>query len=126
MALGKTSSEDLLLFDFWKMMGRIGLAMYLFDGTAIVINVWAEAGPRKAKYPGILMKAIIFDLCLFIAFAIICYSVYREETTPIFTMSLVPVNAMVIFIFVCVCINALTSYPVQILAAFSIIEKFIL
>ena len=41
-------------------------------------------------------------------------------------MSLVPVNSMVIFIFVCVCINALTSYPVQILAAFSIIEKFIL
>lgn len=31
--------EDLKVFDFWKMMGRIGLAMYLFDGTAIVINV---------------------------------------------------------------------------------------
>lgn len=33
---------------------------------------------------------------------------------------------MVIFIFVCVCINALTSYPVQILAAFAIIEKFVM
>ena len=39
-------------------------------------------------------------------------------------MSLVPIDSMVTFIFVCVCINALTSYPVQILAAFAIIEKF--
>ena len=72
------------------------------------------------------MRAITFDLTLFVCFAVICYSVYREETQPIFTMSLVPINSMVIFIFVCVCINALTSYPVQILAAFAIIEKFIL
>lgn len=107
-------------------MGRIGLAMYLFDGTAIVINVRSEAGRNKEKYPAILMKAITFDLTLFIGFAIICYSVYREDTLPIFTMSLVPINSMVIFIFACICINALTSYPVQILAAFAIIEKFTL
>jgi len=112
MTLGKTSSEQLVIFDFWRTLGRIGLAMYLFDGTAIVINVWAEAGPLKQRYPSILMKAITFDLCLFVTFAVICYSVYREDTTPIFTMSLLPINAMVIFIFVCVCINALTSYPV--------------
>ena len=80
MALGNTSSGDIRIFDGWKMMGRIGLAMYLFDGTAIVINVCAEAGSKKAKYPMILMKAILFDLILFIAFAVICYSVYREDT----------------------------------------------
>ena len=39
-------------------------------------------------------------------------------------MSLVPIDSMVIFIFVCVCNNALTSYPIQILAAISIIERF--
>lgn len=100
--------------------------MYLFDGTAIIINVRAEAGLNKQRYPRILLKAIIFDLVLFICFSVICYSVYREHTQPIFTMSLVPINAMVIFIFVCVCINALTSYPIQILAAFAIIEKFII
>ena len=108
-------------------MGRIGLAMYLFDGTAIIINVQAEAGELRAKYPKILMKAVLFDLTLFICFATICYSVYGETAiTPIFTMSLLPIDSMVIFIFICVCINALTSYPVQILAAFSIIERFII
>ena len=80
MTSGVTSSEPLNYFDFWKMLGRIGLAMYLFDGTAIVINVAAEAGTRKARYPYILMKAIAFDLVLFVCFATICYSVYREET----------------------------------------------
>ena len=59
------------------------------------------------------MKAIFFDLILFLSFAIICYSTYRDEIIqPIFTMSLVPIDSMVIFIYVCVCINALTSYPV--------------
>lgn len=80
MALGTTSNEPLNYFDFWTMMGRIGLAMYLFDGTAIIVNVQAEAGNKRAKYPSILMKAVIFDLCLFICFAVITYSVYREHT----------------------------------------------
>jgi hypothetical protein len=75
--------------------------------------VSAAAGPvLRKKYPMILMKAIAFDLGLFVIFASICYYVYREDSLPIFTMSLVPINKVVIFIFVCVCINALTSYPV--------------
>jgi amino acid permease len=107
------------------MLGRIGLAMYIFDGTAIVINVQAEAGEKKARYPSILMKAVAFDLTLFMVFAVICYSTYRDQVIqPIFTMSLVPIDSVVIFIYFCVCINALTSYPIQILAAFSIIESF--
>lgn len=80
MEEGYTSSEPIKMFDFWKMLGRIGLAMYLFDGTAIIINVSSEAGPKKIKYRSILKKAIAFDLVLFICFAVICYSVYREET----------------------------------------------
>ena len=32
-------------------------------------------------------------------------------------------NGLVVFILCCVCINALTSYPVQMLAAFKIIEN---
>ena len=98
--------------------------MYIFDGNAIVVNIRAEANEKKSYYPKILIKAIIFSLVLFICFATVCYSVYRENTQPIFTMSLVPINSMVVFILICICINALTSYPIQILAAFSIIERF--
>ena len=35
-----------------------------------------------------------------------------------------PLDTLFVFILSCVCINALTSYPVQILAAFNIIENF--
>ena len=31
---------------------------------------------------------------------------------------------MVAFIILCICVNALTSYPIQILAAFTILERF--
>lgn len=98
--------------------------MYLFDGNAVVINVRAESGNKYQMYPKILKRAIIFDITLFILFSSMCYSVFREQTQPIFTMSLRPINGIVVFIFICVCINALTSFPMQILSAFAIIEKF--
>ena len=126
IAIGGVTSHhsELKLFDFYSIMGRIGLAMYIFDGNAIVVNIRAEANEKKKYYPRILIKAIVFSLVLFVCFATICYSVYREDTHPIFTMSLTPINSMVAFIILCICVNALTSYPIQILAAFSIIERF--
>jgi uncharacterized protein with PQ loop repeat len=60
------------------MVGRIGLAMYIFDGTAIVLNIRSEAREKKARYPTILKKAIVFTLSLFVVFSSICYFVYRE------------------------------------------------
>jgi amino acid permease len=98
--------------------------MYIFDGNAIVVNIRAEAREKKVKYPMILTRAIIFTLSLFIVFSTICYYVYREDSQPIFTMSLQPMNSLIMFSLCCVCINAMTSYPVQMLAAFNILEKF--
>jgi len=54
--------------------------MYIFDGNAIVVNIRAEANEKKAYYPRILVKAIVFSLSLFTCFATICYLVYREDT----------------------------------------------
>lgn len=126
MAVGSLTSHnyELKYFDMGAILGRIGLAMYIFDGNAIVVNIYAESNEKKVYYPRILVKAIVFSLVLFTCFATICYLVYREDTQPIFTMSLVPMNTMVVFIMGCICINALTSYPIQILAAFTIIERF--
>ncbi|TNV79332.1 hypothetical protein FGO68_gene802 [Halteria grandinella] len=121
---GRTSHSDLKYFDLESILGRIGLAMYIFDGNAIVVNIRAEAREKKAKYPQILSRAIIFTLSLFIVFSTICYYVYREHSAPIFTMSFAPMNSLIMFILCCVCINAMTSYPVQMLAAFNILEKF--
>lgn len=121
---GKTSNQTLVYFDLERVLGRFGLAMYIFDGNAIVVNIRAEAGEKKKRYSQILKNSIVFTIILFVIYSSICYYVYREQTQPIFTMSLVPVNSLIIFILTCVCINALTSYPVQILAAFNVIERF--
>ena len=122
VALNKTSQSRLEIFNIEAILGRLGIAMYLFDGNAVVVNINAESG-KNTNYKRILKRATIFTLCLFIVFATICYSVYREETMPIFTMNLDPLSPLALVIFFCVCINALTSYPIQILVAFAIVEK---
>ena len=105
------SEDKINYFEAEKFFGRIGLAMYVFDGNAVVINIRSEAKQLKPKYTMILKQAIVFSLLLFIFFSTVTYLIYRGETKPIFTMSLVPVNGLVLFIFLCVCINAITSYP---------------
>lgn len=47
LASGNTSQSDLKFFDIYSIIGRIGLAMYIFDGNAIVLNIRAEAREKK-------------------------------------------------------------------------------
>jgi amino acid permease len=67
------------LFDFSGMVGHIGVAMFVFEGNAVIMNVRAETKNQKA-YPTILRSAIIFTILLFMAFATICYLTYRDKT----------------------------------------------
>ena len=60
---------------------------------------------------------------IFMIFSFFGYYVYKEETNSIFTLNLEPINGLVTFVLFCVCINALISYPIQILAAFDIAEQ---
>jgi amino acid permease len=67
------------LFDFSGMVGHIGVAMFVFEGNAVIMNVRAETKNQKA-YPTILRSAIIFTVLLFMTFATICYLTYRNLT----------------------------------------------
>ena len=96
--------------------------MYVFEGNAVVINVASEAESLKA-YGKILTSAILSVMAFFMVFSTFAYIVYRGDTNPIFTLNLVPINGLVSFVLFCVCINALISYPIQILAAFDIGEQ---
>ena len=113
--------SDLNYFDFAGMMGHIGVAMFVFEGNAVIMNVRAET-KNINQYPRILYMAIVFTVVLFMSFASLCYVTYRDQTLPIFVMSL-PISPFTIFIRLCTCFNALCSYPVQILAAFEIYEN---
>lgn len=95
----------------------MGIGMFVFEGTAVVLNIRAEAKNPKT-YPKILYSGVITSLIIFIFFGTVCYWCYREETREIITMNFVPESAMTLFIKIAVCYNALCSYPLQALAAF--------
>jgi proton-coupled amino acid transporter len=120
-ATHQEAHQEINWFNFSGMLGHIGVAMFVFEGNAVIMNVRAEC-MHKDKYPAILRYAIIYTVILFMTFASICYVTYRGYTQDIFTLSL-PVNPFTIFIRLCTCFNALCSYPVQILAAFDIYES---
>jgi amino acid permease len=95
--------------------------MYFFDANAVVINVRSEA-KNKAGYAYLLKFALFTCLTIFMIFSSVSYYAFRDNTMPIFTMTF-PLNGYMIFMRFCACINALCSYPLQIIAAFAIIEK---
>ena len=53
----------------------------------------------------------------------VAYATYKGDCNSIFVLNLSPINAYVTCVYVFVCINALVSYPLQILAAFDIAEQ---
>lgn len=97
--------------------------MFTFEGTAVVLNIRAEAKNPKT-YPKILYSAIFTVICIFVLMATVCYFCYREDTKEIITMNFVPESYLTVFIKLTVCYNALCSYPLQALAAFSIVENY--
>lgn len=101
---------DLRYFDFPGMIGHIGVAMFLFEGNAVIMNVRAEA-KEKEKYPSILILSILSTITLFLTFASVCYITYRDTTNDIFVLTL-KLNGLTIFIRACTCFNCLCSYPV--------------
>ena len=56
-------------------------------------------------------------------FSMVAYATYKGDCNSIFVLNLSPINTYVTCVYVFVCINALVSYPLQILAAFDIAEQ---
>ena len=69
---------DLKVFDFFAFFGNIGVAMFVFEGNAVVINVRSEA-KNQNKYGRILTSAIMTILTIFMIFSTFGYYVYKDE-----------------------------------------------
>ena len=96
--------------------------MFVFEGNAVVVNIRAET-INQHKYPTILFTATAAVISLFIIFATVGYSVYKDDCDPIFVLNFNPMSWYVATIIFGVCINCFISYPIQILAAFDILEQ---
>ena len=91
--MGKKIHDDeqvpgsLKVFDVAEFFGNIGVAMFVFEGNACVINVRAET-INQHKYPKILTSAVTSVLTLFMIFSMVAYVTYKEDCNPIFVLSL--------------------------------------
>eukprot|EP00347_Sterkiella_histriomuscorum_P019860 403340031 len=115
--------QDVQWFNYQAVLGRVGMIMHIFAGNPSIINIQSEARNVK-RYPKILTIAVFILLLLFNVYGFVAYTAYREKTQPIFIMSMTPFDGFILFVFLCFSFNSMTSYPVQILTAFQIVEKF--
>ncbi|CDW82702.1 UNKNOWN [Stylonychia lemnae] len=114
--------EDIQWFNLSAVLGRVGIAMHIFSGNPSILNIQSEARNKK-RYPTLLKLGVLFLLILYSLYGTVSYIAYREKTQPIFIMSMVPMDKFIYFVFLCFAFNSMTSYPVQILTAFQIVEK---
>lgn len=115
-------TEEIKVIDFTQMLGYVGLAIFVIERNAIIVNLRHQAD-NKRKYPIILYLALLGVMAWYLIFATISYFAYKSTIFDYIAFNLVPLNTFVIITNVFFCINALTSYPVQILCVFEIIEE---
>ena len=77
VASGESASGDINVFNLGGVLGHIGVAMFIFEGNGVVINIRAET-KNQEEYPRILKLSIGTCVIVFSLFAIICYMTYRD------------------------------------------------
>lgn len=113
--------EDVKVFDVSSFFGYIGIAMFIFEGNGIVLNLNHEAKDKK-QYPKILMGAVATIITWYMTQTLIEYFTFRSTSAEYVTENLT-INGLSIFVLILFSFNAIASYPVQILCAFEIIEE---
>lgn len=96
--------------------------MFVFEGNGVILNL-RDAADDKKKYPKILSLAVLTVVTLYMIFSTICFLDYRVNISTYITSNMVPINGFVVVCIVLFSINALSSYPIQILCCFEIIEE---
>jgi amino acid permease len=118
---GHSEPGELNYFNFAGVFGHIGVAMFVFEGNACIVNVRDESKDKKA-FPKVLVASLYSTLSVFMVFGLMAYVTFLDKSSPIIVSNFLPINTYTTLIRVFVCYNALCSYPVQILVAFEIIE----
>ena len=118
---GISAAGEMKVFDLKEVIANFGIAVFLFEGNAVVTNIRSET-KNKHLFRRIVTISICLMLTVTIIFCFFGYYVYGKECKSIFTLALYPINGLVFFVLLCLSVNMFMCYPVQILAAFDIIE----
>lgn len=122
IADGKDHISEVKLWNTVNFFGHLGLAMFAFEGNGVVLNIRNET-KNKHKYPVILISAMFFLIIVYMVNAVLCYFTFGPKVKDFVTVDLKPLDAYSISMIVLFIFNALTSYPLQVLAVFEIIEE---
>lgn len=76
---GTSVHGEVNYFNFLGMIGHIGVAMFVFEGNAVIITVRDEA-KDKEKFPKLLIASIIFNLVIFMVFGFIAYFTFLDQS----------------------------------------------
>ena len=69
--------SEIVTFDIGGMFGHIGVAMLVYYGNTLILNIRAEARNKNVQ-PLILKIAISFANAFFLVFSIVGYVAYRD------------------------------------------------
>ena len=111
LATGNYPHEEVKVFDLNAVFGHVGIAIFLFQRNAIVINVRAETKHRH-RYPKLLYWAVICIILWYFLISLVSYFTFRSELKSYVTYNLIPDNLVSILTNLFFSINTLTSYPV--------------
>jgi len=123
LASGEAVVGSLKVFDIGQFFGYVGIAMFAFEGNGTVINLRAEARDPEG-YPRILRSAVLTIIVCYMVLSTIAYWTYKSETgNNDYIVENLPLSAFTIVINALFCVTAITSYPLQILCTFQVIEN---
>lgn len=121
IAEGKDHIKEVKTWDTVAFFGHLGLAMFAFEGNGVVLNIRNETR-NKQKYPTILILAMSLLIFIYMLNALLCYFAFGPKVHDFVTLDLTPLNGLAITMISLFILNAMTSYPLQVLAVFEIVE----
>lgn len=104
------------------MLGHIGIVIFVFQRNSVILNLKANSKNQR-KYPKILFVAVSIIFVWYMLIGLVAYFTFRSQTKDYITSNLEPLDGFAITTNLMFCLNALTSYPIQILCCFELVEK---
>ena len=84
---GTSVQGDINYFNLGGIFGHIGVAMFVFEGNACVVNIRDES-IDKQSFPRVLTAGVFSTLALFVVFGTVAYLAFLDQSNPIISTNL--------------------------------------
>lgn len=113
--------RELKLCDFSRIPYFFGIAMFMFEGNAISIEIYHQMEDGSQRFTKSLSIALLITISLILIVGSLSYSAYGENTQSIVMMNLTP-GPFTILVQIFYSVGILCSYCLQIIPTFKIMN----